>query len=296
MSAPAPSMRARVTRTDWDKLLTDGAIYLLALGGFYVGFKTLYSLALMVGYPTDEAMVVASLADIAILAYSRKAVREVKAGRSAWAIRLIVAAFSLGTFALQLRSAWPHPVSVGFHILPPAVWIIGHEMMLRGELRQAKKQLREHEIAQGLRPTPLPRLRRTWWLLDPYHTFTVWRLTKLWEQSPTFVILQEAARREHEGETIPRAWQGVLATGGQDEDEVRDRFIKALPPVPEKGSRTNQEIAAFITRATQLAGEFDIECTGKLLADILDCDPAQVSRIRTALREGKFKRLALTSA
>jgi hypothetical protein len=329
MSASSPGFRERMARADWDKILTDGGIYLLALGGFYVGYKTLYTLALLVGYPQDQAMVVAALADLAILTYSRKAVREVKEGRSAWGIRLIVAAFSLGTFALQLRAAWPDPVSVVFHVLPPAVWIIGHEMMLRGELRQAKKQRRNREIALGLRPAPLPRIRLSWWLLDPSHTFTIWRLTKLWQKPQDVVIREEATRLRAQGEKIPRAWQGALVgpapttlaltitplvyknelvpapktpetrdaikarltliNGGQVEGDLRAQFLAALPPAPEKGSRTNEDMAAYITDVTQLAKKFNIQCTGKLLSELLDCDASNISRLRKDMEEGKYQ-------
>ncbi|MGA5598477.1 DUF2637 domain-containing protein [Streptomyces cellulosae] len=200
--------RDQLSRTDWDEKLTDTGIYLLGLGGFYVGYQVLYDQALAVGFPKDQAVVVAALADLAILLYSRKAVREVKAGRSARVIRTIVALFSLATFSLQLRDAWGNILSVVFHALPPAVWIIGHEMMLRGRLRDAKAARRTAEINAGLRPAPLPRVRLSWWLLAPKSAFTVWRLSKLWQVAPETVISHEAARRTE----IPRAWQSVLLT------------------------------------------------------------------------------------
>lgn len=211
VSRSGSTLRDRAARADWDKLTTDGGIYVLALGGFYVGYQTLYSQALLHGLPADQAAVVSALADLAILLFSRKAVREVKAGRSAWGIRLIVAAFSLATSGLQLRAAWGDPLAVAFHALPPAVWIIGHEMMLRGRLRDAKAKLRAQQIASGLRPAPLPKIRLTWWLLDPYHTFIVWRLTKLWEIGAPGVIRNEAAKRQAKSKDVPRAWEGYLA-------------------------------------------------------------------------------------
>ncbi|MEU9405679.1 DUF2637 domain-containing protein [Streptomyces sp. NPDC048281] len=210
MSRSRTPLRDRAVQADWDRITTDGVIYLLAVGGFYLGFQTLFDLAVKVGYNHHQAAVAAALADIAIFAYSRKAVQEIKEGRSAWGIRLIVAAFSLATFALQLRAAWPHPTAVGFHIMPPAVWIIGHEMMLRGRLRTAKAARRAAQIAAGLRPAPLPAIRLSWWLLDPYHTFIVWRLVKLWEEPQDVVISTEAARLKNKGKNIPRAWEGYL--------------------------------------------------------------------------------------
>lgn len=201
---------ATLSRTDWDKTLTDGGIYLLGLGGFYVGYQVLHTQALAVGFPQDQAIVVAALADLAILLYSRKAVREVRAGRSARVIRTLVALFSLATFGLQLRDAWPDPLSVTFHALPPAVWIIGHEMMLRGDLRDAKAAKRDQQIADGLRPAPLPAVRLSWWLLDTKSTFKVWRRTKLWEVPQDAVIRHEAAKLQAQGKDIPLAWQGVL--------------------------------------------------------------------------------------
>ena len=200
----------RAAQADWDKLLTDGLIYLIAFGGFYVGYQTLYQMATKVGMPADQAAVVSAIADLFILAGSRKAVQEIKEGRSAWGIRLIVAAFSLATFALQLRSAWPNPTSLGFHGLPPAAWIIGHEMMLRGRLRTAKAARRKARIAAGLIPRELPSIRLSWWLLAFPSTFTVWRLVKLTERAPADVIRTEAARRTADGKDIPRAWESYL--------------------------------------------------------------------------------------
>jgi hypothetical protein len=208
------TVRDRITQIDWDETITDGGIYLLAFGGFYVGYQTLYAQALRVGFPGDQAMVVAALADLAILLYSRKAVREVKAGRPARIIRLIVALFSVATFGLQLRAAWPDPLAVAFHALPPAVWIIGHEMMLRGNLRDAKAKLRAAKIAAGLLPAALPAIRLSWWLLDTKNTFFVWRRVKLWEQAPADVIRNEIAERQAKQgskKKIPAAWQGYLA-------------------------------------------------------------------------------------
>jgi hypothetical protein len=212
MSHSGTTLKERARQTDWDKATTDGLIYLLALIGFYLGYHTLHTLALAVGYTGTEAKAAAITADIAILAYSRKAVAEIKAGRSAWGIRLIVAAFSLATFGLQLRAAWPHPTAVGFHGMAPAVWILGHEMMLRGRLRDAKAARRAAQIAAGLRPAPLPVIRLAWWLLAPFSTFTVWRLVKLWEVPQDVVIRTEAARRKANNRDIPRAWEGYLLT------------------------------------------------------------------------------------
>jgi hypothetical protein len=212
MSHSGTTLRTRAAQADWDKITTDGMIYLLAVGGFYLGYQTLYTLALAVGYTSNQAAVAAALADIAILAYSRKAVAEIKEGRSAWGIRLIVAAFSLATFGLQLRAAWPHPTAVGYHGMAPAVWILGHEMMLRGRLRTAKAARRQAQIAAGLRPAPLPSIRLAWWLLAPLSTFTVWRLVKLWEVPQDVVIRTEAARRQANNKGVPRAWEGYLLT------------------------------------------------------------------------------------
>ncbi|MCX4799666.1 DUF2637 domain-containing protein [Streptomyces sp. NBC_01242] len=303
MPAPETGFRARLTQIDWDKALTDGMIYLLALGGFYVGYQTLYSLALYVGFPQDQAVVVASLADLAILAYSRKAVQEVNEGRSAWGIRAIVTVFSLGTFALQIRAAWPDPIAVIFHALPPAVWIIGHEMMLRGKLRRAKKARREREIAQGLRPARLPSIRRVHWVLDPRNTFKVWRRMKLWELPQHVVVRQLADGRAAEKKAIPAAWQGILLTPvplaqqeplkeleaaePEDEDEATVMwrcFLQALPPVPPEG-RSKEEARAYIERVEQLAGEFGVDCSRKTIANQLGVDPSYVSRICPAQKE-----------
>ncbi|MFE6000371.1 DUF2637 domain-containing protein [Streptomyces sp. NPDC056454] len=225
-------------RRDWDKTLTDGLIYLLAIGGFYVIFQTLYGLALTVGLPKDQAFVVACLADLAILAYSRKAVQEVNEGRSAWGIRLIVAVLSLSTFTLQVRSAWGDPVAVGFHALPATVWIIGHEMMLRGKLRNAKRQRREREIAQGLRPAPLPRIRAIHWLLSFHRTFQVWRLTKLWEVPQSTVVKQLAQEwrddPKRKGKPLPAAWRHALTStpGPSPEPAALDRVVIPAPITP----------------------------------------------------------------
>ncbi|MFH8483159.1 DUF2637 domain-containing protein [Streptomyces sp. NPDC018055] len=229
VSSPAPPH-------DWDKTLTDGMIYLLAIGGFYVGYQTLYNLALAVDFPHDQAVVVASLVDLAILAYSRKAVQEVNEGRSAWGIRLIVAALSLATFALQIRAAWPHPTAVTLHALPPAVWVIGHEMMLRGKLRNAKRQRRDFDIAQGLRPARLPSIRATHWILSPIRTFQAWRLTKLWEVSQRVVIKQLAeewqASPDKKDKPLPAAWRYALAPASAPATATLDRTTapKAIQP------------------------------------------------------------------
>jgi len=313
-------MGGALSRTDWDKTLTDGGIYLLAVGGFYVGYQTLYTQALRVGFPEDQAVVVAALADLAILLYSRKAVREVKAGRSARIIRTIVALFSLATFALQLRAAWGDTLSVTFHALPPAVWIIGHEMMLRGRLRDAKAARRTAEIKAGLRPAPLPRIRRAWWLLDPAHTFTVWRLSKMWEKDPATVIRHEAAKRQAEGKDIPLAWQGFLLDTPAPDAPVRHEICGAAtlftPEVPElpappvsavlyRQSNDREEVPAnevavflrtlpvaplkgrpkdkameYIREVEALGAQYDIKVTGKLLAELLQVDEGRVSKIR----------------
>lgn len=302
MSATEPSLQARLSEVDWSKALNDGLIYLLALGGFYLGFSTLYTLALHVGYSEHEAAVAASLADMAVFAYSRKALQEVKAGRSAWGIRLIVSIFSIATFALQLRSAWPDPTSLAFHAMPPAVWVIGHEMMLRGNLRDARKALRAVEIQTGMRPAPLPRIRRIHWFLDPKNTFKVWRRMKLWELPQHLVVRKLADDLVAEKKPIPAAWQGILLTSvalaveqkpqvleieksedepkpRTEEDEMYERFMEALPPAPPEG-RSKDEALAYIERVEQLAGEFGVTCTGKFLAQLLGVDPSRISRIR----------------
>ncbi|MEU6362220.1 DUF2637 domain-containing protein [Streptomyces albidoflavus] len=325
----SPSPRA--TR-DWDKALTDGGVYLLAIGGFYVGYQTLLSMALAVGLPRDQAHVVAALIDLAILIYSRKGLREIREGRSAWGIRLIVATFSIATFALQIRAAWPHPVAISFHAAPPLVWIIGHEMMLRGERRNAKRDKRDREVAQGLRPAPLARIRTSHWLLDPYHTFIAWRLTQLWECSYEAVIRHEAQALDAKSKRVPRAWQGILRAverapqlhrvdrapifkselhkfalptpkaplplpplkllddqTTEPPETVTERFLHSLPSAPPKGDRTHEDMAAYIQRATQLAEDMGVYCTGRMLATLLDADEGQVSRIRKGLREGKYQ-------
>jgi hypothetical protein len=311
-TAISTTWRERASRADWDKLLTDGMIYLLALGGFYVGYQTLYTQALRVGIPSDQAVVIAALADIAILAYSRKAVREVKAGRSARIIRAIVAVFSIATFGLQLRAAWGDPLAVAFHALPPAVWILGHEMMLRGRLRDAKAARRAEQIATGLRPAPLPAIRRTWWLLDPQNTFTVWRLTKLWELPQGDVIRKETADRQARGEKIPRAWQGYLlasqppaaepvaeehdedldeeGTGlhrlsdptAEVSDEDFDAFLMLLPVAPLKGRPMDKAID-YIRDVDELAAHNDIAVTDRFIAGMLDVDPSRVSKLRKVM-------------
>ncbi|MFD7835534.1 DUF2637 domain-containing protein [Streptomyces sp. NPDC059761] len=353
MPASAPSDQSQNSGRNWDRIATDAAIYALALGGFYLGYETLYDLALRVGYPEEQARVVAAIADLAILAYSRKAVEEVNEGRSAWGIRLIVMIFSISSFGLQLRAAWPHPVSVGFHALPPAVWIIGHEMMLRGKLRNARKDLREEQIANGLRPAPLPIIRPIWWALDPWHTFQVWRRMKLWETSQDVAIRQLAQQRTMQNKPIPVAWQRALITldqaprriqelsipvvspfkvlepptppaaeqkrqveppnrfdplgrmrlanGDEAPSDLRDTFLAALPPTPSKdsrGYRSTKDIAAYITRVEHIAGEFHIDCTGLLLAALLDVDPSRISRVCKAMREGGIEvpQLATTSS
>lgn len=320
MSRTRTTLKTRAARTDWDKTITDGGIYLLALGGFYVGYQTLYAQALRVGFPSDQAVVVAALADLAILLFSRKAVREVKAGRSARIIRLIVAVFSLATFGLQLRAAWGDPLAVAFHALPPAVWIIGHEMMLRGRLRDAKAARKAAQIAAGLRPAPLPAIRLSWWLLDPYHTFIVWRLTKLWQIGATDVIRQEADKLKAKGKTVPRAWEGYLAAAPapaeparhticgaaklynpvvsaldtalyrlSDEsqqvpvDEVKT-FLSILPTPPVKG-RPKEKAMAFIREIDALAVQYDIAVTDRYIAKLLQVGPPRVSRLREEIRE-----------
>ncbi|MGW1436936.1 DUF2637 domain-containing protein [Streptomyces griseus] len=299
VSSPAPPR-------NWDKILTDGMIYLLAIGGFYVGYQTLYKLALAVDFPHDQAVVVASLVDLAILAYSRKAVQEVNDGRSAWGIRLIVAALSLATFALQIRAAWPNPTAVTLHALPPAVWVIGHEMMLRGKLRNAKSQRRTHEIAEGLRPAPLPRIRTTWWILAPKSTFLVWRLSKLWELPQETVIRLETERLQRAAKNIPRAWQGIALTTDTTPEDQSDQqktdafdvvltkqsdpqqelspqekidFLGALPSAPAKGRPQDQAIE-YLTLVEETADRLDIKVTGVFVATLLGVDPTYISRLQ----------------
>jgi hypothetical protein len=320
LSATEHRFRAKIANVDWDKTLTDAMIYLLAIGGFYVGYQTLYRMALTVGFPDDQATVVAALADLAILAYSRKAVQEVNAGRSAWTIRTIVAAFSLGTFALQLRAAWPHPTAVAFHALPPAVWIIGHEMMLRGKLRHAKSARRASEIAAGLRPAPLPAIRRIHWILSFRSTFKVWRRVKLWEVPQAVVVRKLADDLKSEGKPVPAAWQGILLatptpplgrivipdlfkdqrrtpekpTAAADrvksalhrastgEEVTPDVRADFLKALPKAPVEGRPKDAAidYIKQVEKLADTLDIRCTGLLLAELLDVQGSYVSRLR----------------
>jgi hypothetical protein len=312
VSHTATTWRTRAARADWDKLITDGMIYLLAVGGFYLGYQTLYDLALAVGYTNHQAAVAAALADLAILAYSRKAVQEIKEGRSAWGIRLIVAAFSMATFGLQLRAAWPHPTAVGFHGMAPAVWILGHEMMLRGRLRTAKAARRAAQITAGLRPAPLPAIRLSWWLLDPYHTFIVWRLVKLWEEPQDVVIRTEAARRKAKNKDVPRAWEGYLLVDeapviktiedepaeeeGEPEtglhrmsdpaekvsDDDFDDFLMILPVAPVKG-RPQDKAIEYIRDVHRLAVDNDIAVTDRFIAGLLGVDPSRVSKLRKVM-------------
>jgi hypothetical protein len=316
--ASGTTWRDMAARADWGKIVTDGMIYLLAVGGFYLGYKTLYKLAIAVGYSSDQAPVAAALADIAILAYSLKAVREIKEGRSAWGIRLIVAAFSLATFTLQLKAAWPHPTAVGFHIMPPAVWILGHEMMLRGRLRTAKAKLRAEQIAAGLRPAKLPSLRLSWWFLDPFHTLIVWRLKNLWQIAPADVIRKEAADRQKRNKSIPRAWlayldaeepepeaefeepegpkvtappvvlQAAVYHNSRPREEVSaadlDIFQRALPDAPVEG-RPEGKATAYIRQVQQFAVNYDIKVTNVLLGELLGVDPSYVSRLRKVIRD-----------
>jgi hypothetical protein len=321
MSRTRTTLRDRADQADWDKLLTDGLIYLLALIGFYLGYHTLHTLALAVGYTGTEAKAAAVTADVAILAYSRKAVAEIKAGRSAWGIRFIVAAFSMATFGLQLRAAWPHPTAVGFHAMSPAVWILGHEMMLHGRLRDAKAARRAAQIKAGLRPAPLPSIRRIWWLLAFPSTFTVWRLVKLTERAPAAVIRAEAERRKDKGEGIPRAWESYLldtpaaprtlhticratafyapedlfpelpinVTLYRESDPTEkvptfeiDALLRMLPKAPAKG-RPEDKAIEYIRRVDNLAAQRDIKITGVFLAELLQVDGTRISKLRKAM-------------
>jgi hypothetical protein len=313
VSHSTTTWKTRATQADWDKIITDGMIYLLAVGGFYLGYQTLYDLATTVGYTPHQAFVAAALADIAILAYSRKAVAEIKAGRSAWGIRLIVAAFSLATFGLQLRAAWPHPTAVGFHGMAPAVWILGHEMMLRGRLRTAKAARRAAQVAAGLRPAPLPAIRLSWWLLDPYHTFIIWRLVKLWEKPQDEVIRNEAAKRKDKGKNVPRAWEGYLLTAEtpaaeetaeepEQEEETApetglyrlsdptekvptedfDAFLLNLPVAPVKG-RPEDKAIEYIREVDKLAAKADIAVTDRFIAGLLGVHASRVCRLRKVM-------------
>ncbi|MDQ1041470.1 hypothetical protein QFZ75_007972 [Streptomyces sp. V3I8] len=300
--------RDRLAHADLAEIFDDGLIYLLAAGGFWLGFSTLYDLALQVDYSAPQAAGAAALADVAILAYSRKALREIRAGRSAWGLRLIVALFSIATFALQLRAAWPDPTSLAFHCMPPAVWIIGHEAMLRGKIRDARKALREQQIAAGLRPAPLPTIRISHWFLSPLPTFRVWRRMKLWELPQHVVVRQLVEDRKAKGnKAIPAAWQGILLTpvplSSDDEPlELEDgpvaidppsedtdidmwrRFLRALPDAPPEG-RSKETALAYIECVERLAGEFGFEVRGTLLAHLLSVDPSRISRIRNQGKE-----------
>lgn len=224
---------APTSGSNWEKRLTDSGIYLLALGGFYVGWHTIYALALRVAFPQEQAVVVSCLADLAILLYSWKAKQEVEAGRGAWSIRAIVAAMSFATFYLQIRQAWPVPSNVVMHALPPGVWIIGHEMMLRGKLRTARARLRQQQIEAGLKPAPLPSFRATQWMLSPLRTFQAWRLTRLWEVARDVVIAELASKwnktdRKGKPVPVPVAWRGVLAAAST----TPSRPAPALPAAP----------------------------------------------------------------
>ncbi|MFF7198240.1 DUF2637 domain-containing protein [Streptomyces sp. NPDC008079] len=308
----------RFTSAFTEEKITDAAIYLLALGGFYITYQTLYQVALTNGFPPDQAVVVGALADLAILAYSRKAVQEVQQGRSAWGIRLIVAALSMATVALQLRAAWPHPTALGQHALPAVVWITGLEMMLRGKLRAAKAARRQALIDAGLRPAPLAKLRLSEWILSPWPTFLVWRIMNL-RSATADTAKAHLARTWTKTAPMPASWTvtvpAVLATvppfktlerprfalpaataaaapapvaplptikhtdGTEATPQEVTAFLGALPAAPGKG-RSKAEARVYQDAVQQIADEHTIMCTGTLIARLLDVSPGYVSQLK----------------
>lgn len=213
---------------------TDAAIYLLALGGFYISYQVIYAACLRNSFPPDQAIVVAGLADLSILAYSWKAKQEVEQGRSAWGIRLLVMLMSLATFALNIADVWGSPLPVVLHALAPIAWIVGHEIMLRPKLRRARKRIREARIAAGLSPAPVARLRFSQWLFAPRRTFQVWKRMIMWSLDPvavTRILVQQWAEtkfdRKNNPKPIPAAWAFAVPSATEISNPEP---AQALPP------------------------------------------------------------------
>lgn len=291
--------------------LIDTGVYTLAFGGFYIGYSTLRHVALNNGFPTSQAVVVAALADLAILVYSWKAKQEVEQGRSAWGIRGIVILMSLATFYLQMRAAWPDPTATAMHALAPVCWIVGHEMMLRGKLRDAKRALKQAQIDAGIRPAPLAKLRTTEWILSPLRTLKVWRRMVLWSVPADVVKRTLAAERRAANKPVPAAWAGVLlddeaeptpaeepapapasepvfdsavklTAGGTATDTQVDAFVNALPPVPAEG-RSKQEARAWVDHVEAIADQHGIDCTNVMLAKLLGVSGGYITAIKKPL-------------
>lgn len=301
-TTPLSRNRRTAPRTTTPLTTVDTGIYLLALGGFYVSYQTLRTLARASGYPADQATVVAALADLAILLYSRKAVHEVEQGRSAWGIRLIVTALSLATVSLQLRTAWPHPTALGLHALPAAVWITGLEMMLRGKLRDAKAARRRALTAAGLRPAPLQRLRTAEWLMAPVPVFKVWRMMILLGV-PADTARTHLAASWTNATAVPASWTvttpppaaqdpqdtklalvptpvtALRADGHEATEAELAVFIADLPDVPPPG-RTKDEARQYLAAVDAAAARHELTVTGACASRLLGVSPSYISQIR----------------
>lgn len=209
--------------------LNDLLIYLLAIGGAYVSIQVIYAACIRKNFANDEAIVVSALADLAIFAYSRKAVNEVEQGRSAWGIRLLVNGLSTATFSLNIYEVRHDALSVLLHSLAPLVWIAGHEIMLKGKLRRARAVIRQQRIEAGLSPAPVARLRLAQWIFAPRRTFQIWKRMIMWSLDPLTVthLLVQDWKATKSDKPVPAAWSFVVAD-----------LTPAVTPLPQAMAQT----------------------------------------------------------
>ncbi|GAA1979063.1 DUF2637 domain-containing protein [Kitasatospora viridis] len=235
-----------------ERALAYGVDYVLAAGAFYLSYRTLYGLALKVGFSagSSEAYVAAFLADLGVFAYSWKAISAAEDGRRTWGINLMVLALASASIALNIHDSWPNPWASTYHALPPVLWIGAHFSTLQAKWHAVKKQRRAQQaeerqklIEQGILPAPVPRLRRAQVLLAPLPMFKVKRV--MWfsgcdaRTAARFLIAQAQAADE----SIPLAWRFLVV-----DDPMTDLL---LPPSVEV---TREPEAPAVNTTLALAG------------------------------------------
>jgi hypothetical protein len=231
--------------------MTDHALdYATALGvtvligvGFITSYTTLSTLAAERGqFPPWLAAAVPLAFDAGIITLSLKVCRLAREGRSALALRLVIAGLSVSTVVANSAAGADWPARL-LHAVPPAMFVVCFESVIVSVRRHALQRM-------GLLPAPLPRVRGVRWLLDPWPTWCAWRAMVLADTDlprPQDVLLEtgrpqrRAAIDSHADRRTPLgrpADERELLTGGPSPNAAGALDGRALATPTSAGVRT----------------------------------------------------------